>query len=187
MSHSSSGACGSLYGNHSALLTCSCSAMATVPKTVPTTQQHALASQTCSNAAFIVVINHYPNLIVRMQSGLAHSLKGLRSSGLEEKSPGTPERTSEKQNNCMDWSRTPKCKHTPALPESPGCLLCHSSQPQCSAFPDSTLSAPEPFTLCEDSVGYPSDLSLKSTPPPAAMLPTALYHLGDLPVDTDQA
>lgn len=42
-----------------------------------------------------------------MPSGLEHSPKGLRSTGLEEKSPGTPARTLEKQNNCIDWSRSP--------------------------------------------------------------------------------
>lgn len=42
-----------------------------------------------------------------MQSGLVHSPKGFRSTGLDKKSPGTPARTLEKQNNCMDWSRIP--------------------------------------------------------------------------------
>lgn len=157
VSHSTSGACGSLYGNHCSPVVAS--AMATVPKTV------AHNSQTCSNATFIVVINHCTNLIGRMQSGLVHGPKDLWSTGLEEKSPGTPDRTTEKQNNCMDWFRIPNIPttaNTPLLFQSSGCLLCHSNQPQSSSFPNSTFSAPESFTFCQGYLGYPCDLSLKS-------------------------
>lgn len=54
-----------------------------------------------------LMINHHKNVIVRMQSGLVHSPKSLRSTGLEEKPSGTQERTLKKQNNHIDWSRIP--------------------------------------------------------------------------------
>lgn len=157
MSHSTSGACGSLYGNH-----CSSADLFWLlpwlrfPKLWPTTQRHVLSSQTCSNATSVVVINHYTNWIGRIQSGLVHSPKGLRSTGLEVKSPGTPDRTLEKQNNCMDWSRT---STFPLLQPHPCTPRVFWVPAQCSSFPKSTSSAPESFTLCQDYLGA---LSFKS-------------------------
>lgn len=119
-----------------------------------------------------------------MQRCLEHSPKGLRSTGLEEKSPGTPDRTLEKQNNCMDSSRTPAF---PLLQIHP-CTSRVFWMPAVLQQPTSVLFIPKQHlqssrvlhTLSSDSLSNP-------TPPPTAMLPTGLYHLGDLPVDTNQA
>lgn len=126
-----------------------------------------------------------------MHSNLVHSPKGLRSSGLEEKSSGTPDRTSEKQNNCMDWSRTPNIPTTAITPLHFQNLLgaCCVTAANFSALHSQTappvLQSPSHSvkTIWVIHVLSPSN----PTPPPAAMLPTVLYHLGDLPVDTDQA
>lgn len=75
----------------------------------PATQQYYFYSG--------LIINHYKNSIVRMQSGLVLSPKGLRSTALEKKPPGTQDRTSEKQNDRMDCSRTPTF---PLLRKHPG-------------------------------------------------------------------
>jgi len=65
----------------------------------PATQQYYFYSG--------LMINHYKNLTVRMQSGLVPSPEGLGSTSLDEKPPGSQDRTSEKQNDGMDWSRIP--------------------------------------------------------------------------------